>query len=84
MTRLSITDPSALGQAIRNTRRALGVTQPVLALSAGVGVRFVVELESGKPTAQIGKIMQVLATLGIGMTLDLPADAPAEAGHDRS
>ncbi|MBI1201833.1 MAG: transcriptional regulator [Rhodopseudomonas sp.] len=84
MTQIAVADPVALGREIRNARRALGVTQPILALGAGVGVRFIVELENGKPTAQIGKIMQVLATLGIGMTLNLPADARAGAERDGS
>jgi y4mF family transcriptional regulator len=67
-----VLDPSTLGRLVRDTRRAVGLTQPDLALSAGVGVRFVVDLERGKPTAQIGKIMQVLAALGIEMRLSSP------------
>jgi y4mF family transcriptional regulator len=61
-----------LGRVVRETRRALGLTQPGLALSAGVGVRFLVDIEKGKPTAQIGKVMQVLAALGIEMQLSPP------------
>ena len=61
-----------MGHFVRDTRRALGLTQPDLALSAGVGVRFLVDIEKGKPTAQIGKVMQVLAALGIEMRLSLP------------
>jgi len=71
----TVTDPSALGRRVRETRRALRLTQPDLALSAGVGVRFLVDIEKGKPTAQIGKIMQVLAALGIEMHLS-PPDSP--------
>jgi y4mF family transcriptional regulator len=48
------------------------LTQPDLALSAGVGVRFLVDIEKGKPTAQIGKVMQVLAALGIEIELSVP------------
>jgi len=65
----AVSDPPALGRTIRETRRALGLTQPKLALSAGVGVRFLVDIEKGKPTAQIGKIMRVLAALGIELQL---------------
>jgi y4mF family transcriptional regulator len=68
----TVSDPSALGRIIRETRRALGLTQPKLALSAGVGVRFLVDIEKGKPTGQIGKIMRVLATLGIELQLSPP------------
>jgi y4mF family transcriptional regulator len=70
--RQAVSDSPTLGRVVRETRRALGLTQPGLALSAGVGVRFVVDIEKGKPTAQIGKIMQVLAALGIEMQLSPP------------
>jgi HTH-type transcriptional regulator / antitoxin HipB len=68
----AVSDPSALGHTVRETRRALGLTQPKLALSADVGVRFLVDIEKGKPTAQIGKIMRVLAALGIELQLSPP------------
>lgn len=68
----TISDPAALGLLVRETRRAFRLTQPKLALSAGVGVRFLVDIEKGKPTAQIGKIMRVLAALGIEMQLSPP------------
>ena len=58
-----------LGQYIQKVRKDLGVTQKDLALTAGTGVRFIVELESGKPTCQIGKILQVLQVLGIQLSL---------------
>ncbi|HLH96369.1 MAG TPA: helix-turn-helix transcriptional regulator [Xanthobacteraceae bacterium] len=67
-----VSDPLALGRLVRETRRALGLTQPKLALSAGVGVRFLVDIEKGKPTAQIGKILRVLAALGIELQLSPP------------
>ncbi len=68
----TVSDVAALGRLVRDTRRALSLTQPDLALSAGVGVRFLVDIERGKPTAQIGKVMQVLAALGVEMRLSLP------------
>ena len=67
----AVSDPAMLGRVVRDTRRALGLTQPDLALSAGVGVRFLVEIERGKPSAQIGKVMQVLAALGIEIELSM-------------
>jgi y4mF family transcriptional regulator len=68
----AIPDPVSLGRLVRDARRALGLTQPDLALSAGVGVRFLVDIEKGKSTAQIGKVMQVLAALGIEIELSVP------------
>jgi HTH-type transcriptional regulator / antitoxin HipB len=73
----TVPDPSALGRIVRETRRALGLTQPKVALSAGVGVRFLVDIEKGKPTAQIGKIMRVLAALGIEPRLSPPTAVKA-------
>lgn len=57
-------DSAALGQIIREERKAQGLLQDELAAASGVGVRFLVELEQGKPTAQLGRALTVLATLG--------------------
>ena len=53
-----------LGAALRAQRKALGLTQADLALAAGVGLRFVVELEAGKPTVQLMRVLQVIDALG--------------------
>lgn len=58
-------DTHQLGSAIRARRRELGVTQEELAMTAGTGLRFIIDLEKGKPTCQIGKAIQVLRTLGL-------------------
>lgn len=54
-----------LGVAIRDARKRQALRQDELAAVAGVGVRFLVEVEAGKPTAQIGKVFDVLAALGL-------------------
>jgi HTH-type transcriptional regulator/antitoxin HipB len=59
-----INTPEALGNAAQAARKRLGLTQPQLALAAGVGVRFVVELEAGKPTVRLEKVLSVLHALG--------------------
>ena len=56
--------PQQLGEAIRAARKQLTLTQPQLALAAGVGVRFVVELEAGKPTVRLAQVLRVLHALG--------------------
>ena len=61
---ITIHSPKQLGQALRATRKQLGLTQPQLALAAGVGVRLIVELEAGKPTLQLEKVLQVIYVLG--------------------
>ena len=50
----------------------MGVTQKNLALTSGTGLRFIIDLEKGKETCEIGKALTVLNTLGIRMTLTPP------------
>lgn len=69
---IQIQDTAALGRIVKQARIGLGMTQPDLAMTAGVGVRFIVDLEKGKPTAQVGKILRVLQTLGIAVQLTPP------------
>ena len=63
-----------MGQHIKPVRKSMDVTQKDLALTSGTGLRFLVELEKGKPTCQMGKVLTVLHTLGIGIELQLPVD----------
>ena len=67
-----------VGKLIRDTRKSLGVTQKSLALTAGTGLRFVIDLEKGKETCEIGKALTVLQTLGIRLTLTPPATPPKQ------
>jgi HTH-type transcriptional regulator/antitoxin HipB len=64
--------PQDIGKLIRSTRKRLGVTQKDLALTSGTGLRFVIDLEKGKETCEIGKALTVLQTLGIKLTLTPP------------
>lgn len=61
-----------IGRTIRDTRKKLGVTQKDLALTSGTGLRFVIDLERGKETCEIGKALTVLQTLGIRLALTPP------------
>jgi len=67
--------PQGIGRLVRETRKGLGVTQKALALTSGTGLRFIIELERGKETAEIGKVLMILHTLGIQLTLTPPAAA---------
>ncbi len=60
----SIRSPQQLGVALRAARKQLGLTQPQLALAAGVGVRFIVDLEAGKPTLRLESVLRVIDALG--------------------
>ena len=75
---LPVNTPAALGQAVRNARKQIGLTQPQLALAAGVGVRFVVDLEAGKATLRLENILRVVNALGGTLAVDgLPASPDA-------
>lgn len=75
----SIRSPQQLGDALRAARKQLGLTQPQLALAAGVGVRFIVNLEAGKPTVRLENVLLVIDALGGELQLSgLPT---AEADH---
>lgn len=65
--------PEQIGSIIRDTRKRLGVTQKDLALTSGTGLRFVIDLEKGKETCELGKSLRILQTLGITLTLTPPA-----------
>ena len=54
----------SLRSFIKRKRRALGLTQVELADRAGVGLRFVRELEQGKSSLRLDKVNQVLALFG--------------------
>lgn len=64
---MKTTTAEQLGAAIRARRRQLGVTQRDLAMTCGTGLRFIIDLEKGKATCQVGKMLQVLQTLGLEM-----------------
>lgn len=57
-------DVNTLGQFVRDQRKRIGLTQVDLADLAGVSDRFLRELEKGKTTAEVGKVITVLSTLG--------------------
>jgi HTH-type transcriptional regulator/antitoxin HipB len=60
----SIRSPRQLGDSLRVARKQLGLTQPQLALAAGVGVRFIVDLEAGKPTLRLENVLRIIDALG--------------------
>ena len=75
-TMTAIKSPQELGDALRSARKRLGLTQPRLALAAGVGVRFIVDLESGKPTVRLDSVLRVIDALGGVINLEgLPSSA---------
>ena len=63
----SIKNAEDLGRVVREARKAQKLSQNDLAGMAGTGRRFIVDLEKGKETVQFGKVLRVLATLGVSV-----------------
>lgn len=57
-----------LSSFIRFQRKKLGITQEELATKAGVGIRFIRELEQGKESLQLDKVEQVLHLFGFQLS----------------
>ncbi len=66
--------PNQLGAIVRSTRRGLGLSQAQLADAAGVGLRFLIELERGKPIAHVGKALAVLTPWAAATSRRQPLD----------
>jgi len=66
---MEIKDTKSLGDSIRKTRKRLNVTQKDLALASGTGLRFIIDLEKGKPTCQTGKALEIARTLGLKLEM---------------
>lgn len=56
-----------IGILIRDARKAQGISQEQLAGVAATGIRFISDLENGKSTIQLSKVLRVLDALGLGM-----------------
>jgi y4mF family transcriptional regulator len=67
-------DSATLGLIVRRERKAQKLKQAELAAVSGVGVRFIVDLEAGKPTLQLGKVLHVVRILGCDIRIAPPTD----------
>ena len=67
-----IQDAQSLAQAIRQQRRRLKVTQRDLAMTSGTGLLFIIDLEKGKPTCQLGKALEIVRALGLNLEIREP------------
>lgn len=65
---MQISNSQTFGELVKAERKRQKVTQAELAALAGVGIRFVRELENGKETCQLGLAISVAVTLGISIT----------------
>ena len=73
MQKVKLTDAGALGKAVRAYRKRQGVSQIQLAAVANTGVRFISDLENGKPSVQLDKALKVAGLVGIRLEIpDMP------------
>lgn len=73
-----------LGMVIRAVRRHSEVRLDDLAATAGVSKQFVSDVEYGKPTVQLGLVINLLVELGVPLMLDMPQDAKSELAAVRA
>lgn len=69
---VAVETPQELGAVLRAVRKAQGIRSDDLAHAAQVGPVFVLDVEHGKQTAQVGKVLQLLSEMGIKVILELP------------
>lgn len=67
---MKITDSKSLGAAIRARRKELEYTQAYLAEFTGLSVTFISDVEQGKPTAEIEKVIRLINILGMDITIE--------------
>lgn len=80
-TTVPIANPSELGIALRSVRKQQRLRQDEL---GALSHSFVGEVESGKPTAQVGKLFELMRELGVSLHLETPAAvAPARKPRTR-
>jgi HTH-type transcriptional regulator/antitoxin HipB len=67
-----VSTPEEVGAALKAARTARGLRLEDLALAAGVGRRFLGELERGKPTVRLAETLRVAQALGVSITMNDP------------
>lgn len=66
---MRVTTTGELGAALRARRKERALTQAQLAALCGVSVRFVSEVERGRPTAGVGLVLRLCARLGLDLSM---------------
>ncbi len=76
---IDLQEAGQMAAFVRENRKRQKVTQVQLSQLANVGVRFVRDLEDGKPSLQFDKLLQVLNALGVSVTLSITDSANVDA-----
>ncbi len=77
-----ISSANQLGALVRRRRREAGAGQAQAAGLAGVGIRFLSELERGKETAELGRTIRVMQRLGLELWIVPRGKTPADCADD--
>lgn len=67
MNNQNLSTMEEIGKLIRDTRKQQGLSQEDLAGISGTGRRFISDIENGKDNIQLGKLLLVIAALGLGL-----------------
>lgn len=67
MDKIKLKTTTEIGSIIKKERKAQAISQEELAGLAGTGVRFISDLENGKQTIQLDKLLKVIEALGLGL-----------------
>ena len=62
-------DPAEIGKIVRQARKDAGLRQAQAAALCGVGTRFLSDLENGKTTLHLGKVLKVLHGFGLRVSI---------------
>ena len=63
-------DPAEIGKIVRQARKEAGLRQAQAAALCGVGTRFLSDLENGKPTLHLDKVLKVLHGFGLRVIIN--------------
>lgn len=77
---MHIRTPIDVGAVIRDRRRKLGLDQKSLAARVGVSRQWIVEVEKGKPRAEIGLVLRTADALGIHLASEEPGKVKRQPG----
>ncbi|VBB17216.1 helix-turn-helix domain-containing protein [Burkholderia stabilis] len=78
---LSVNTIGALANLIRAARLQQGFTRDELANATGLSPKFISQVEAGKPTAQIGKVLLLLGELGVRLLAQPSIEISAENAY---
>lgn len=82
--RIPITSAADIGREVRRVRKLQGLRQQDLAAIIEASHVFLRDVEQGKPTVQLGRVLRVLNELGIGLILDVPEQLPVTPAGPKS